>query len=58
MTKYLYPHNQSLGGILESPCPSVTKSCPGHNFKSMKASNFKRHTQIGHIMKKCSVQEP
>ena len=38
-----------------------TKSCPGHNFKSIKATNFKLHTQIGqigHIVEKCSVQEP
>ena len=35
----------------------VTKCCLGHNFKSIKASNFKRHTQIGNIAEKCSVQE-
>ena len=39
-------------------CPCVTKSYPGHNFKSFKASNFKLHTQIGHIVEKCSVQKP
>ena len=44
------------GGILGSPCPSIMKSCLGHNFKSIKASNFKLHTQIGHIVIKCSVQ--
>ena len=38
--------------------PCVTKSCPGHNFKIIKASNFKLHTHILHIVKKCSVQEP
>ena len=41
---FLYPNKRSLGGILESQCssvcPSITKSCPGHNFKSIKASNF------------------
>ena len=47
---------QVWGGILESPCPSVCpsvslsacvmKSCLGHNFKSIKASNFKLHTQV------------
>ena len=68
--EFLYPNKQSFEGILESPClsvrmyictsirPCVTKSCPGHNFKSIKASNFKLHTQIGHIVEKCSVQEP
>ena len=39
-------------------CPCVTKSCPGYNFKSIKVSNFKLHTQIGHIVGKCIVQEP
>ena len=51
---------------MKSPCPSVRlsigmcvkKSCPGHNFKSIKASNFKLHTQIGHAVEKFSVQEP
>ena len=39
--------------------PSVRyESCPGHNFKSIKASNIKLYTQIGHIVEKCSVQEP
>ena len=60
------PQTKFVGDILESLCPSVcpyvrpcfTKSCPGHNFKSIKASNFKLHTQIGHIVEKCSVQEP
>ena len=33
----------------------ITKSCPGNNFKIIKASNFKLHTQIGHILEKCSV---
>ena len=37
--------------------PCVTKSCLGHNFKSITASNFKLHTQIDHIVEKCSVQE-
>ena len=37
--------------------PCVTRSCPGHNLKSIKASNFKLHIQIGHIVQKCSVQE-
>ena len=32
--------------------------CPGHNFKSIEASNFKLHTQIDDIKDKCSVQEP
>ena len=42
-------------------CLCVTKSCQGHNFKSIKASNFKLRTQIGQIgqiVEKCSVQEP
>ena len=51
----LYPHKRSLGVILESASPSVR---PGHNFKSIKASNFKLHTEIGHIVEKCTVQEP
>ena len=29
-----------------SVCLCVTKSCAGHNFKSIKASNFKLHTQV------------
>ena len=45
-----------------SVCLSIhlwfTKSCQGHNFESIKASNFKLHTQTGHIVEKCSVQEP
>ena len=47
---FLYPHKQSLGytGITLSVHPSVplcvTKYCPWHNFKSIKASNFKLHT--------------
>ena len=45
-------------GILGSPCPCVMKSFPKHNFKSIKASNFKLDTEIGHIVEKCSVQEP
>ena len=61
------PTNEVWGnGILESPCPPVrlsvhpcvTKSCPGHNFISIKASNLKLHTQIGLIVEKCSAQEP
>ena len=46
------------GGVLESPCPS------GHASRNLvrsitpKATNFKFHTQIGHIVEKCSVQEP
>ena len=32
--------------------------CPGHNFKSIEASNFRLQTQIDHIKDKCSVQEP
>ena len=44
-------------GVTLSVCPCVTKSCPGHNFKSIEASNFKLHTQIGHIVEKCTVQE-
>ena len=32
--------------------------CPGHNFQSIEASNFKLHIQINHIKEKCSVQEP
>ena len=31
--------------------------CPGHNFQSIEASNFKLHTQIDHIKDKCIVQE-
>ena len=31
-----------------SVCPCVTKSGLGHNFKSINASKFKLHTQIGH----------
>ena len=31
--------------------------CPGHNFQSIEASNFKPHIRIGHIKEKCSVQE-
>ena len=50
------------GGYTGVTCPPirlcVTKSCPGHNFKSIKASNFKLHTQIGHIVEKYNVQEP
>ena len=29
---------------------SIKKSCQEHNFKSITASNFKRHTHIGHIV--------
>ena len=51
---------KEVGGAYWSHCPSVclciTKSCQGHNFKSIKASNSKLHTQIGHIVEKCSVQ--
>ena len=58
----LHPHKQSLGGILESACPSigpcVTKSCPGQNLKRIKASNFKLDTHLGHIVEKCTVQKP
>ena len=39
-------------------CLSVTKSCPWHTLKSITAGNFKLYTQIGHIVEKCSVQEP
>ena len=50
------PPQTKLGGfILESQCPSVR---PGHNFKSIKASYFKLHAEIGHIVEKCTVQEP
>ena len=45
-------------GVTLSVRPRVAKSCPGHNFKSIKASNFKLHTQIGHNVEKCSEQEP
>ena len=31
---------------------------PGHNLKTIEASNFKLHTHIDHIKVKCSVQEP
>ena len=66
---FLYPHKRSWGGytgvtlyihtyVSLSVRPCVTKSCLGHNFKSIKASNFKLHIQIGHIVDKCSVQEP
>ena len=44
--------------VCPSVHPCVTKSCPGHNFKGIKASNFKLHTQIGHIVENCTVQEP
>ena len=64
----LYSHKLSLWGVYWSHpvclymrlsvrlC--VMKSCQGHNFKNIKASNFRLHTQIGHIVEKCSVQEP
>ena len=62
---FLYPHKQSFGeytgvtpSVRMSLCQCVTKSCPGHNFISIKASNFKLHTQICHIAEECSVQEP
>ena len=32
-------------------------SCPGHDFQSIEASNFKLYTKINHITEKCSVQE-
>ena len=32
--------------------------CPGHNFQSIEASNFKHYIQIDHIKEKCSVLEP
>ena len=65
----LYPHKPSLGGytgvtlfvcpsVRPSVYPCITKYCLGHNFKSIKASNFKLHTQIGHIVEKWLVQEP
>ena len=31
--------------------------CPGHNFQSIEASNFKLHPQIDRNKEKCSVQE-
>ena len=40
------------------PPVRVSQNLVGHNFKSIKATKFKLHTQIGHIMEKCSVQEP
>ena len=56
------PHKRIWGVYWSHPVcrlavwPCVTKSCPRHNFKSIKASNFKLHIQIGHIEEKCSVQ--
>ena len=35
----------------------VTKACQGHNFKSIKGSDFKLYTHISHTMEKCSAQE-
>ena len=56
----LYPHERNGGGytgvslfVSLSVHPCVTKYCLGHNFKCIKASNFKLHTQIGHIVEKC-----
>ena len=43
--------------VRRSVCACIMKSCLGHNFKSIKASNFKLHTQIVHTMEKCSLQE-
>ena len=65
----LKPHKRSFGGYTGVTLsvrlsvrlfvrPWVTKSCLGHNFKDIKASDFKLHTQIGHIVEKTSVQEP
>ena len=31
--------------------------CPGHNFKSIEASNFKIQAKMNHIKEKSSVQE-
>ena len=45
-------------GVALSVCLCGMKSCAGQNFKSIKASNFKLHTQIGHLVEKCIVQEP
>ena len=58
---YYTPTNEAwegYTGVTLSVRPFVTKFCLGHNFKSIKGSNFKHHTQIGHIVEKCSVQEP
>ena len=33
-------------GVTLSVRPCIMKSCPGHNFQSIEASNFKLHTQI------------
>ena len=42
-----------------SVCPSVHHEILlGHNFKSIKASNFQLHTQVSHIVEKCIVKEP
>ena len=49
----IIPPQTKLGGytgVTLSVCLCVMKSCPGHNFKL--------HTQIGHIVETCSVQEP
>ena len=57
----LYPHKRSWGytGVTLSVRPCVRHEIlSGHNFKCIKGSNFKIHIQIGHIVEKCSVQEP
>ena len=53
--KLLYHQKRNLvgfTGVTLSVClsvrPCIRKCCPEHNFKSIKASNFKLHTQIGH----------
>ena len=59
LVRFIPPQTKFRGVYWSHPVqPCVRKSCPGHNFKSIEASNFKLPTQIGHIVEKCSVQEP
>ena len=57
----LYKNHNSIPSIFGviALCEFLTLDfCPGHNFQSIEASNFKLSTQIGHIKDKYSVQEP